>query len=107
MERVVSNLVGNAVRHGSEGSQVDVAISGDEATVEIAVHNEGSIPPHIIPSLFDPFRTRERSEKREGLGLGLYRPIQQVVAAHAGRVQVTSTESEGTTFSIRLPRRPQ
>ena len=106
MERVVSNLVGNALRHGVEGAPVDVTIEGDESSVEIAVHNEGYIPEHVIPSLFDPFRTRERSAKQEGLGLGLY-IVQQVVAAHQGHVRVTSTETAGTTFSVRLPRRPR
>ncbi len=104
IERVVSNLVGNALVHGREGGAVDVAVTGDDDSVEISVHNGGAIAPALVPHLFDPFREGPGPRTRHrGLGLGLY-IVQQIVGAHGGKVTVATDESNGTTFRVRLPR---
>jgi signal transduction histidine kinase len=58
-----------------------------------------------MPHLFDPFRSTShgRTARSRGLGLGLF-IIREIVRAHGGTVQVSSTEAEGTTFTLRLPR---
>ena len=55
--------------------------------------------------LFEPFRRGddERTQRRRGLGLGLYIAV-QIAAAHGGAIRVRSTAERGTTFSVRLPR---
>ncbi|MFT4240715.1 MAG: hybrid sensor histidine kinase/response regulator [Acidovorax sp.] len=102
--QVVSNLVGNAVHHGAQDQPVRVAMDGHRAdAVVLEVSNGGGIAPELLPSLFDPFRGRERPAGRhQGLGLGLY-IVQQIVRAHQGFIQVFS--QDGTTrFRVELPR---
>jgi two-component system, sensor histidine kinase and response regulator len=101
--QVLSNLIGNAVRHGLPATPVDVRLEGREDGVRFSVHNAGSIAPDILPRIFDPFRSGQPRARAEGLGLGLY-IVQQLVIAHGGTVTVESTEAEGTTFRVCLPR---
>jgi signal transduction histidine kinase len=105
LERVFSNLIGNASRYGDPSSPVRVVLDGNGSDIEVSVHNAGSIPKELLPVLFDPFRSRlERRRPAEGLGLGLY-IVRQIVVAHGGDVEVISNESEGTTFRFSLPRK--
>ncbi|HYX92270.1 MAG TPA: ATP-binding protein, partial [Myxococcaceae bacterium] len=61
-------------------------------------------PADVIPVLFKPFsRGAEESQTNKQLGLGLY-IVKLIVDAHGGRVDVRSTEAEGTTFTVTLPR---
>ncbi len=100
--QALSNLVGNAINHGAVGRPVRLRVEGHEERVSVLIRNEGVVPPDILPVLFDPFRGSQRKE-RKGLGLGLY-ITQQIVVAHGGTVNVASSETEGTTFCIDLPR---
>jgi len=101
LEQVLSNLVGNALRHGLEGGRVIVTLYGGSEDVLINVHNSGQIASETLLHLFEPFRFRR--EQTQGLGLGLY-IVKQIVLAHGGSVDVRSTRDEGTTFQVRLPR---
>ncbi len=102
--QVLSNLIGNALRHGSVSVPITVRLTGSENRVVAAVHNGGHISADIMPRLFEPFQSGVGQRKRaEGLGLGLY-IVQQIVVSHGGEVVVSSTPEEGTTFEIRLPR---
>ena len=104
VEQVVSNLVGNAIRHGAPGTvQVHLQVEGEQ--VVLSVHNAGAIPEEVLPRIFDPFRIGSvpRPKKGGGLGLGLY-IVRQIALAHGGTVEVRSTEAEGTTAVVRLPR---
>jgi signal transduction histidine kinase len=101
LAQVISNLLGNALEHGDPARPVTVRLSVGE-DVALAVHNEGpAIPAEMMPVLFEPFRAR-RGERTRGLGLGLY-ITEQIVLAHGGHVEVTSTAERGTTFTVRLP----
>ncbi len=103
--QVLSNLIGNSVRHGSVTVPISVRLVGSASEVELTVHNGGHISEDLIPRLFQPFQSGVgRRTRAEGLGLGLY-IVQQIVLAHGGEVHVSSTPTEGTTFRIRLPRR--
>jgi len=79
--------------------------------VTLSVHNRGTpIPAKNILELFDPL-TRGEGEKQTGsesksLGLGLY-IAKQIVIAHGGKMDVTSTKADGTTFAAWLPRKPE
>jgi PAS domain S-box-containing protein len=103
MAQVVSNLVGNALTHGAPGEPVRVSIDGDADGLLLTVWNAGApIPPELIPALFEPFR-RGAASRGRGLGLGLY-IVQQIVTAHGGAIDVSSTAESGTTFAVRVPR---
>src|SRR6185503_618184 len=106
MSQVLSNLLSNAVSHGSKGTPITVTARGEGADVVVSVHNRGRpIPKNEFHSLFDPMkRNPTASRDADHLGLGLYITA-QVVAGHGGRIEVESTEERGTTFSVRLPRR--
>ena len=106
MYQLLANLVGNAVRHGEPRSSIAVRIDGGDIDIVIEVANRGDpIPPTSLPFIFDAFR-RGRTDRRSltpGLGLGLF-IAQQIARSHGGSIAVTSSESEGTTFRVRLPR---
>lgn len=105
LAQVASNLLGNALQHGAEGAPVNVTVDGTPAdAVLITVENSGTIPPDLLPELFDPFRGAQRpASRQEGLGLGLY-IVQQIVTAHGGTVEVESGTGDTTTFRVRIPR---
>jgi signal transduction histidine kinase len=102
-EQVISNLVGNAVTHGDPRAPVRVEVRVRPGAVVFSVHNAGTIPPSVIPTLFDPFRRAARASRSGGLGLGLY-ISECIVKAHGGRLDVVSGE-EGTRFEATLPTR--
>ncbi len=104
--QALANLVGNAIQYSPEDTPVEAACwcDGDDAVVEVT--NAGApIPPEQVAHLFEPFRRGddERTQRRRGLGLGLYIAV-QIAAAHGGAIRVRSTAERGTTFSVRLPR---
>ena len=110
LEQVVSNLAGNAISHGASGAQVRLALRGESDRVVLSVHNAGPpIPEALRAVLFDPFRrgaNDAKSRAMAGLGLGLF-ISREIVSAHGGTIAVTSSETEGTTFSVTLPRHAQ
>ncbi len=105
LAQVVSNLVGNALQHGAQGSPVRVGLHAEGPDVLLTVTNQGDpIPEPLLPLIFDPFR-RAAHSRSQGLGLGLY-IVQQLVLAHGGSISVSSSADTGTTFTVRLPREP-
>ena len=73
------------------------------------VHNEGApIPETVRAHLFRPFRggPQAQPQAKQGLGLGLY-IVREIVTAHGGTVTFESTAEHGTTFTVRLPRKPE
>jgi signal transduction histidine kinase len=100
--QLVSNLVANALQHGTDTPRV--AAYGDSDTVTIDVHNTGpAIDPQRLRTLFEPLRRDSDYTNRLRLGLGLY-IAQRIALAHTGSIDVTSTDAAGTTFTVRLPR---
>ena len=75
--------------------------------MEITVRNRGEpIAPPLLPLLFEPFFRAQGGASREGLGLGLF-IAKELVVAHHGRINVSSTAEDGTRFSVAVPRWPQ
>ncbi len=104
--QVVSNLVANAGQHGTPGHPILVTADGTGDVVILEVRNAGAVPAGLAAELFDPFRgMRDRAASSRGLGLGLF-IVREIVMAHGGRVEVASTEPDGTTVRITLPRLP-
>ena len=106
--QVFSNLLGNAIQYGFKDVPIEVTIEDDEDSVTLVVHNKGvPIAPDKIATIFDPL-TRARPDDNNGsrsmnLGLGLF-ITHEIVTAHGGTIQVTSSEEKGTTFTARFPR---
>ena len=106
LSQLVSNLVGNALKHGASNSAVTITAKSNREGVEVSVHNEGTpIPSDKIPKLFDSFYqldNKEADTRSSSLGLGLY-ICKEIVAAHKGTIEVRSSVNEGTAFIVRLP----
>lgn len=102
--QAISNLLSNAVRHGTPGSPIEVRGITSETEVMISVANKGeAVPGELQQKLFHPFQ-RGTHEDGEGLGLGLY-IASSIATAHVGRIEV---ECAGgiTTFALKLPLLP-
>ncbi|AZC28625.1 ATP-binding region, ATPase-like:Histidine kinase A, N-terminal [Pseudomonas chlororaphis subsp. piscium] len=107
IEQMLQNLIGNALQHGSGNRTVTLTLTGSAEQVLLTIHNYGQpIPKEALPTLFDPL-VRNAGEELGGpstsLGLGLF-IVKEVVSAHQGSIEVSSNESDGTTFSVTLPR---
>ena len=88
-----------------------MVVGSDEQEAVVAVSNRGTvIPPDRLDGIFNPMRLRASPEDATAagptgsLGLGLY-IAERIVSAHDGRIEVTSDEERGTTFTVHLPRR--
>lgn len=103
--QVLSNLIRNAIQHGGKDDPITLVALGRSDEVLLQVHNGGpAIPPDTLPNIFEPMvRHVEDEQRNTGLGLGLFIAF-QVVLAHQGKLEVTSTAGRGTTFTARLPR---
>ncbi len=105
LSQLVANLINNALAHGRPGAPVQVELAVGAREVALSVHNHGSaIPADLLPVIFDPFkRGAQKREAGTGLGLGLY-IVDNIARAHGGRVDVSSTDAAGTTFTVTFPR---
>lgn len=107
IEQMLQNLIGNALQHGSNRRTVTVTLTGGVEQVLLTVHNYGvPIPQEALATLFDPLvrsADEELGSTSTSLGLGLF-IVKEVVTAHQGSIEVSSNESDGTTFTVTLPR---
>ncbi len=103
LERVVDNLVGNALKHGGPGAAVTVSVRGrgGEAVLEVTDDGPG-IPAEEQRSVFARFSRGAAASGREGLGLGLAL-VDEVVTWHEGRVELDSVPGRGCVFRVVLP----
>ena len=109
LTQVLTNLVGNAVQHGAAGAPIKVSARGLGDVVTLSVHNEGpAIPADQQAAIFEEGRraagVRPQAHDRRHQGLGLY-IVERIVAAHGGTVSVRSSDPDGTTFTVHLPRK--
>lgn len=108
--QMLSNLMSNAIQHGDSAKPVVVRVTGESDAVSVLVQNEGPpIPDETQRTLFTPLRQAsdslaDRKAGSSGLGLGLY-ITREIAVAHGGSVEVSS-DAQGTTFCVRLPRTP-
>jgi len=107
LDRMVSNLVDNAVRHNTPGGEVCVASGVRDGIAFLQIANSGpQVPPEAIPSLFEPFRRLERRAGSDGAGLGLA-IARSVAAVHGTTVQARSRPAGGLDVEVTLSaRRP-
>jgi signal transduction histidine kinase len=100
--QVLSNLVGNAVKHGPRGGTIAVRCAMADGEPRFSVIDEGpGIPAEHLPHLFGAF-WQGKPQDRRGVGLGLA-IARTLVEAHGGRIWVESAAGQGTTFHFTLP----
>lgn len=104
LERVVSNLVENAIRHTPEGKAISVRVAPEPGSAAITISDEGSgIAPEHLPHLFERFYRADASRTGgDGVGLGLA-ICKSVVEAHGGTIEVQSEPGKGTCIKIQIP----
>jgi PAS domain S-box-containing protein len=104
LAEVLSNLLGDAIQHGAPDLPIDVTLTAATEEVLIEVHNQGPpIPPEILPVVFDHFRGTGGGKTASSLGLGLY-ISREIVRAHGGEIEISSSAEVGTIATMRLPR---
>ena len=110
LQQVLSNLLNNAVQHGTASEPITMSAHGDSQKITVRVRNYGRrIPADQLQVIFNPLvqipreRVREDSDDSTSLGLGLY-IAHEIVAMHGGNMVAESSEEHGTVFSAHLPR---
>jgi PAS domain S-box-containing protein len=110
LERVVSNLVSNAIKFSPEGGRISLVVRGEERDgapwVALEVHDEGvGIPAEDVPRIFERFyRGSNVAGAIEGTGLGLT-GSRHIVEQHGGHLLVESEQGQGSVFTVLLPAR--
>ena len=106
LDRVLWNLVGNAIKFTPGGGRITVSSRSDNGYVCVAVKDTGiGIPKDELPLLFAQFRRLKGSAKIEGTGLGIF-IVKTIIEAHKGTVQAESAGGQGSTFTVRVPINP-
>jgi len=103
MERVVSNLVDNAIKFTPAEGAITVSAARDGSDIVLTVGDTGrGMSPDECAVAFEEYRRGARSGQTEGAGLGLF-IVKAIVEAHGGTVALTSTVGEGTNVTARVP----
>ncbi|MGI5202038.1 sensor histidine kinase [Spirillospora sp. CA-108201] len=107
VERLVQNLVENAIRHNRDGGEVHVATRDRDGWAELTVANTGPVvPAYEVETIFEPFRRlgndRVRSDRGSGLGLSI---VRATATAHDGTVTAVPRPEGGLLVTVRLPGR--
>ncbi len=103
IERMLSNLLGNAIKYTPAGGHVSVRLSAEREQIQLVVEDTGvGIAPDHLPHIFDRFYRVPSADPEKGLGLGLSF-VAWIVKAHGGTVEVESRLQEGTRFIVMLP----
>ena len=101
VERVLINLLDNAIKHSDDGARITLGLARDGDTVLFTVRDQGpGINPEDIQRIFEQFQ--QGSDARSGAGLGL-RFVQAVTRAHGGTISAANSEDGGCCFMLRLP----
>lgn len=105
IERVLENLLENAVRHTPQGGSIGIELSLTDGDVAIRISDTGSgIPEEELPHIFNRFYQSDKSRKEEpehsGLGLAI---TKRILELHDRHIEVSSKLNSGTTFTFRLP----
>ncbi len=105
LERALGNLVANAIKFTPAGGTIELRAAADDAEVRLSVADTGiGIEPDQQARVFERFYKADRG-RGSGTGLGLA-IVKHIVRAHSGDVSLESRPGRGSTFTMRLPRRP-
>lgn len=104
IQRMVINLLDNALKYTLSGGTVTVSVYGDERQVVLSVNDTGiGISKQDLPHIFNRFYRCDQSRSQPGLGLGLSLAM-AIARAHDGNITATSSLGKGSKFTITLPR---
>jgi heavy metal sensor kinase len=104
LQRMMANLLDNAIKYTPVGGRISVSVRGSAETVILAVSDTGiGIAEQDFPRIFERFYRGDRSRSRAGSGLGLSL-ARAIVLAHSGSIAVSSSPGKGSTFAVTLPR---
>ncbi len=103
LQRVIKNLVSNAINHSNTNKDIDVKIGQIKgfATISVIDYGQG-IPKDEIKMIFNKYYSAAKKLRKVGTGLGLYLS-QQITEAHGGEITVESEENVRTEFCVKLP----
>ena len=103
LQRVIKNLVSNAINHSNTHKDIDVKIGEEKgfATISVIDYGQG-IPKDEIKMIFNKYYSAAKKLRKVGTGLGLYLS-QQITEAHGGEITVESEENVRTEFCVKLP----
>ncbi|GLY20097.1 hypothetical protein Kisp01_71110 [Kineosporia sp. NBRC 101677] len=106
LQQILLNLLGNAVKYGSEPIEVAVAVSAENVDVTVADHGEG-VPEDFVPHLFERFAraTTGAAIAKKGTGLGLY-IVEQLAQANNAHISYQPNHPTGSRFTLRLVTAP-
>ncbi len=103
LDRVIANLLGNAIKYTPAGGTVTVATALQAGRAALTVKDTGpGIPAELLPHLFQKYRRARESRRVEGTGLGLF-IAKTISEAHGGSIEVDTAPGAGSTFTVRLP----
>ncbi len=105
MEQAIINLVDNAVKYNPEGSQIAIAVTRQDNSLDIEIKDNGiGIDKEHLPKIFNRFyridRGRSRNEGGTGLGLAI---VKHIIQYHNGKIDVESIKGSGSCFKISVP----
>ncbi|MFH1009081.1 MAG: HAMP domain-containing sensor histidine kinase [Candidatus Latescibacterota bacterium] len=109
IERLLTNLVGNAIRYTTVGGKITIELREEEDALRLLVSDTGiGIREQDLPRVFDEFYRSENAKAyhKTGTGLGLSL-AKQIVESHGGKIWVESSMGKGTTFRVDLPTSPK
>ncbi|MEJ2104489.1 MAG: ATP-binding protein, partial [Ignavibacteriaceae bacterium] len=105
MEKVIQNLLDNAIKFTSENGKVTIKLLPKNNDVLVEIQDTGyGISEKELPNIFDRYQRNQRSAQKEneGLGLGLA-IVKRILEVHEMEIDVSSTEGKGTIFSFNIP----
>ncbi len=104
LDQVVTHLISNAIKYG-QGKSIEVALSSDDQNVMITVRDRGmGLSKKDQQWIFGRYERAVAQKDFSGMGLGLY-ITQEIVRAHGGEISVESELGQGSTFSVKIPKR--
>lgn len=102
IQRVIQNLLDNAIKYSREQSQVEIRSQRENGSIEVSVVNRGEvIPAGELPHIFDRYyKTGHQKSDSSGLGLAI---VKKIIDIHDSRIEVKHTGEDETTFTFALP----
>ena len=105
LQRIIGNLIDNAIKFTAGGGSVTVELTSDDSRVVLSVADTGiGMTPETTSRVFERFYRADESRHEPGFGLGLSL-VKAIVDSYGGAIRCMSVPGKGTAFTVELPRR--